>query len=176
MFAILKVVHVVTLLKYRFERRSLYVKICRSAGTEAGIAELESLLASDHLSESPTPKSYFGVSPPVRSGAANPLGHSSAFSRVAPVACRRNLQILEQMQVGPATGLTPTGDRGLLHPSPCEGKSSPFDVTSSFNDGRSFYLFPSSLNRTSVSSGRCSPNPHRSVSPTSESGKIRAGC
>jgi hypothetical protein len=142
----------------------LLVSLCRSAGTEAGIAELRDLLTQPSAGGSP-PCTFLGVSPPLRSGAANPLGHSSTFTRVAPVACTKNLQFLQQLQC--TDGLGPFADRGVFRlSSPKDAMfARPFPQMSdgasgSFEEGRRPQAaLPASFPCVSTS-GRCSPSQH----------------
>jgi hypothetical protein len=77
------------------------------------------------LQVDPTPSSinFLGVSPPVRSGASNPLVHDSSWRRIAPLACKSNLRALAELDGGGGlpflSGNTSCqGDYSLLVTSP----------------------------------------------------------
>eukprot|EP00887_Chlorella_sp_A99_P002083 scaffold21.g2083.t1 len=64
---------------------------------EAGIAELRRLLAADCTVGSPPPSTFFGVSPPERSAAANPMPQDSRWRREPALVSSRSLQTLHEL-------------------------------------------------------------------------------
>lgn len=90
---------------------------------DAGIAELQRLLQADCSLDSPSLGTSLGVSPPVRSGAANPLAQNGDWRATALAASRTSLKALAELEGrGGAPFLRPSstggcgGDFGLLSP------------------------------------------------------------
>ncbi|GAX76468.1 hypothetical protein CEUSTIGMA_g3913.t1 [Chlamydomonas eustigma] len=102
---------------------SLQQNIChRSCGMES--QELQAILQNP----SGTPKTtFFGVSPPMRSGmggAANPISHDNSWARNAYSASRNNLQVLRELECSGASFLQ--GD--LIVGSPAEFPSTAYVI------------------------------------------------
>lgn len=87
------------------------------AGLEAGLDELRRLFATECSLGTSAPG--FGVSPPVRSGAANGLVHDSLWRQEAPRACKASLRVLHE-RAGPGVCCLTScaGDYRLLMASP----------------------------------------------------------
>lgn len=85
------------------------------ASVEAGLAELRRLFATECSLGTSAPG--FGVSPPVRSGAANGLVHDSLWRQEAPRACKASLRVLHE-RAGPRCLSSCAGDYRLLMTSP----------------------------------------------------------
>lgn len=117
---------------------------------EAGIAELRKLLSGDGTSvgSSPPPTTAFGVSPPVRSGAANPLPQDRGWRTQHGMASARSLQTLHELDRSAhflRSSASCAGDWRLLRisspdgaglprvPSSCGGVSSMEDASSTFS-------------------------------------------
>jgi hypothetical protein len=81
------------------------------------LSELRRLFAAECSLGAPGPG--FGVSPPVRSGAANGLVHDSLWRAEAPRACKASLRALQE-RAGPLRA-TCAGDYRLLMASPDQG-------------------------------------------------------
>lgn len=81
------------------------------------LSELRRLFAAECSLGTPGPG--FGVSPPVRSGAANGLVHDSLWRAEAPRACKASLRALQE-RAGPLRA-TCAGDYRLLMASPDQG-------------------------------------------------------
>ncbi|KAL4450173.1 hypothetical protein ABPG77_010842 [Micractinium sp. CCAP 211/92] len=95
---------------------------CRDdpASMEAGLAELRRLFAAECTLGTSAPG--FGVSPPVRTGAANGLVHDSLWRQEAPRACKASLRALHE-RAGPRCLSSCSGDYRLLMASPDQGLS-----------------------------------------------------
>lgn len=89
-----------------------------AASLEAGLAELRALFAGSCSLGTSAPG--FGVSPPVRSGAANGLVHDSLWRAEAPRACKASLRALQE-RAGPRALDSCAGDYRLLMASPDQG-------------------------------------------------------
>lgn len=89
------------------------------ASTDA-LAELRRLFASECSLGTSAPG--FGVSPPVRSGAANGLVHDSLWRAEAPRTCKASLRVLQE-RAGPRPFTSCAGDYRLLMASPDQGVS-----------------------------------------------------
>ncbi|KAI3438331.1 hypothetical protein D9Q98_000765 [Chlorella vulgaris] len=87
------------------------------AGLEAGLDELRRLFATECSLGTSAPG--FGVSPPVRSGAANGLVHDSLWRQEAPRTCKASLRVLHE-RAGPGVRCLTScaGDYRLLMASP----------------------------------------------------------
>lgn len=81
------------------------------------LSELRRLFAAECSLGTPGPG--FGVSPPVRSGAANGLVHDTLWRAEAPRACKASLRALQE-RAGPLRA-TCAGDYRLLMASPDQG-------------------------------------------------------
>lgn len=117
------------------------------------------------------PTTFFGVSPPVRSGwaggAANPISHDTTWAKQAVGASRNNLQALRELE---STGGTSFLQGDILIGSPLHFGPSPVDVPGSRNNSS---LHASVLQRHSAAiphrpSARCASDPagpHREAPP-----------
>lgn len=134
------------------------------AVVEAGLAELRRLFATECSLGTSVPG--FGVSPPVRSGAANGLVHDSLWRQEAPRACKASLRALHE-RGGRACLSACAGDYRLLMTSPPEG----FPLLKSAAEGDDAEVEPSTAMSRSMASSRASPaatlgwHPAQSVSP-----------
>lgn len=90
----------------------------RDDATSDALSELRRLFASECSLGTSAPG--FGVSPPVRSGAANGLVHDSLWRAEAPRACRASLRALHE-RAGPRCLSSCAGDYSLLVASPDTG-------------------------------------------------------
>ncbi|GBF97549.1 hypothetical protein Rsub_10150 [Raphidocelis subcapitata] len=63
---------------------------------DSAVSELDALLVQPALARTPT-VTYLGMSPPVRSGAANPWAHDRSWARTAYSASHTNLQALREL-------------------------------------------------------------------------------
>ncbi|EFN54916.1 hypothetical protein CHLNCDRAFT_134624 [Chlorella variabilis] len=106
------------------------------AGLEAGLAELRRLFASECSLSTSAPG--FGVSPPVRSGAANGLVHDSLWRQEAPRACKASLRDYRLLMTSPDQGLQ-------LLAGAVEGEDADMEVA------------PSAASSRSMASSRASP-------------------
>ena len=157
----------------------------RFGSYEAAERELRNLLASRN---SPPVGSTpgLGVSPPLRTGALNPLGNSPSWMTAAPAACRTHLRLLEELQ----SQATPVpGDANLLMVSPEGGHTALLSTAVATEDshlntlGPTFkphspqlpaVLAPMDAPRSSVmcsaqNTGRCSPSINFGISSRSSS-------
>lgn len=92
---------------------------CADASASDALAELRRLFAAECSLGTSAPG--FGVSPPVRSGAANGLVHDSLWRAEAPRACRASLRALQERSEPRALGAKCAGDYRLLVASPDQG-------------------------------------------------------
>ena len=122
------------------------------AGLEAGLAELRRLFASECSLSTSAPG--FGVSPPVRSGAANGLVHDSLWRQEAPRACKASLRALHE-RAGPRCLSSCAGDYRLLMTSPDQG----LQLLAGAVEGEDadMEVAPSAASSRSMASSRASP-------------------
>jgi hypothetical protein len=134
------------------------------AGVEAGLAELRRLFATECSLGTSVPG--FGVSPPVRSGAANGLVHDSLWRQEAPRACKASLRALHE-RAGRGCLSACAGDYRLLMTSPDQG----LHLLRGASEGDDAEVEPSTALSRSLASSRASPaatlgwHPAQSASP-----------
>lgn len=94
-----------------------------SSDIDASITELRRILEVDCTLDSDSSNTFLGISPPLRSGACNPLAQDSDWKQKAQQASRSSLEALHSMDSGiirPAA-IQCRGDHRLLFASPTNG-------------------------------------------------------